>query len=378
MTNTVDPPAKEIDRFGRADGADPVIERDGGKFGAGVIRGVSLASVGEALGHEMWLDQTTIEQVTEYAKATGETGLKARFTHPGLSSDGLGRHLGRLFNVRTEGEKSVGDLHFAKSAHDTPDGDLAEYVMMLTEEDPKAAGLSIVFHHDFEAEDDFSEQHVEEFETEDYRGRKVTRQRFVSPDERNSNNYQHVRLAELRAADVVDEPAANPDGLFDRSPLARQADEFLSYAAGISDKKPSSSAFDIDGDRASQFFKRWLSSHGLKLSSEEKEPTEMADNQTPDVPAVTRESLLAEQKRYVEKFGAEDGVKWFSDGKSYEESLELFCDRLSSEVEKLQAELSEANSKLESVQLGEEEPIDTHPGDLPQGRGRESSHVGRR
>lgn len=365
MKTTAIPPAKEIDRFGRAEGADPVVDRDGGKFGAGIIRGVSLASVGEALGHEMWLDQVTIDQITEHANATGETGLKCRFTHPGLSSDGMGRHLGRLFNVRTEGEKSIGDLHLAKSSHDTPDGDLAEYVMMLTEEDPKAAGLSIVFHHDFDAEQEFIDQNLEEYDHEFSKSLTQRRQRFKSPDERNANSYQHVRIAELRASDIVDEPAANPDGLFDRSPLARQADEFLSYAAGITEKKPTANAFDIDGDRANQFFQRWLSSHGLKLSQTE-EPTEMADDNAPETPAnvpVTRESLLAEQKRFTDKFGAEDGVRWFSEGKTFEQSLELFCEKQDAELNRVKSELSEANEKLSSVQLGETEPVDTNPGD---------------
>lgn len=360
MSKTANPPAKEIDRLARAEGAEPAIDREGGKFGAGVIRGVSLASVGEALGHGMWLDQTTIEQVAEHSAATGETGLKARFTHPGLSSDGMGRLLGRLYDVRVEGEKAVGDLHFAKSSHDTPDGDLAEYVMMLTEEDPRAAGLSIVFHHDFDAEAEFENQHMIEHEDEDYRGRKRVRMRFKSPDPRNQHNYPHVRLSELRAADIVDEPAANPDGLFDRSPLARQADELLSYAVGISDKKPAASAFDIDGDRASQFFKRWLSSHGLSITPE-KEPTEMADKQTPETPAVTRESLLAEQKQFTDKFGAEDGVKWFTEGKSYEQALEMFCDKQQEQIDQLSEQLSEANEKLASIQLGEEEPVETLP-----------------
>ena len=364
MTKTLNPPADNIDRFARADGADPIVDRESGKYGAGIIRGVSLACVGEALGHEMWLDATTIEQVVSHSQATGDTGLKCRFTHPGMCDDGLGRLLGRLHDVRMEGDKAVGDLHFNASAHDTPEGDLAEYVMLLTDEDPAAAGLSIVFHHDFELESQFQTDHQEEYQYEDHRGRKITSQRFKSPDDRNEHNYPHVRLAELRAADIVDEPAANPDGLFDRSPLARQADAFLSYAAGITDQKPDTSAFSVDGDRASQFLGRWLESHGLSIVSKDEDAA-MADSTTPDVPApeVTRESLLAEQQRYVSKFGAEDGVKWFSDGKSYEEALGLFAEKQTEQIASLKTELSETKEKLASINLGEDEPIETHPGE---------------
>jgi hypothetical protein len=354
-----------IGRLGRAGGADPVVDREGGKFGAGIIRGVSLACVGEALGHEMWLDQETINQVSEYSKAKSENGLKCRFTHPGMSSDGMGRHLGRLFDVQTDGNKSVGDLHFTESSHKTPDGDLAEYVMKLTEEDPTAAGLSIVFHHDAEAESEFEAQHQEEYKYEDYRGRSITSTRFKSPDPNNENSYPHVRINELRAADIVDEPAANPDGLFDRHPLARQADELLSFAAGLSDKQPNVSSFGIDGQRAQQFFDRWLESHQLSLTPT-TEKTAMADKpeapQQPAAPEVTRESLLAEQKRYTDKFGAENGVKWFSEGKTYEEALELFCDNQSQQIVGLQTSLKESEDKLASLSLGEDEPVPTTPG----------------
>lgn len=356
-------PSDDIGRLGRAGGAEPVIDREGGKFGAGIIRGVSLACVGEALGHEMWLDQVTIDQVTEYANAKSETGLKARFTHPGMSSDGMGRHLGRLFDVKTIGEKSIGNFHFVESAHETPDGDLAEYVMKLTSEDPEAAGLSIVFHHDPDAEEEFVIDHLEQYEHETKRGRKVTASRFQSPDERNLNHYPHVRIKELRAADIVDEPAANPDGLFDRVPLARDADSLLSYAAGLTGDKPSGEVFGVDGDRAKQFLSRFLESHGLSLTTQKDDPEMSETPNQPEQPVVTRESLLAEQSLYVEKFGSEDGVKWFSEGKTFEESLSLFCDKQSEQITTLQTQLDEANERVESISLGEDDPAET--GSLP-------------
>ena len=366
MTAAMLPVPREIDRFEyRSRGAEPKVDRKGGRFGAGIIRGVSLAAVGEALGHDMWLDQQTIEQVTQYAQSKGDTGLKARFTHPGLSSDGMGRLLGRLHDVRTVGDKSIGDLHLAESAHDTPDGDLADYVMTLTEEDPSAAGLSIVFAHDFEAEEVFQASNMADEEYEDSKGRVYKTQRFQSPDPANEKSFPHVRLSELRAADIVDAPAANPDGLFDRSPMARQADELLSYAAGISEKKPSASSFAIDSDRASQFFTRWLTSHGLTILSTEEVAamSEATKPALPEVPQITRESLLAEQKRYVDKFGAESGVKWFTEGKSYEDALGLFCEQQAEQIESLKAAVSDAEAKLSSIDNGEKEPIDTHPGE---------------
>lgn len=81
-------------------------------------------------------------------------GLKSRFTHPDMSNDGLGKHLGRARNFRMDSAidartgKRVNavraDLFFAETAFKTPNGDLATYVMDLAEEDPDALSSSIV------------------------------------------------------------------------------------------------------------------------------------------------------------------------------------------------------------------------------------------
>lgn len=351
-----------IARFGRADIAgEPVIDREGGKFGAGIIRGVSLASVGEALGHDMWLDAETIAAAERLSKAKGDTGLKCRFTHPGMSSDGMGKLCGRLFDVRVVDEKAIGDLHFAKSAHNTPDGDLAGYVMDLVEEDPQASGLSIVFHHDSEAEYEFYEANQEEYEDEDYRGRKRTRSRFKSPDPRNERNLHHVRIAELRAADVVDEPAANPDGMFSAVTLPNDADRFLSFVCGISEDKPKASMFGVEPERAAQFLGRWLDSQGLSFNPKEpslatttNEPTE-----APETPVQTREDFAAELEKFTSKFGTENGTKWFSESKTFEEALSLHAEALEARIEAAESAQKEAEEKLSSLELGETEPVAT-------------------
>lgn len=55
-----------------------------------VIYGVSTAQAVEALGHGMILDDTTIQQVVDFGNSAPK-GVKSRFTHPGMSSDGLGK-----------------------------------------------------------------------------------------------------------------------------------------------------------------------------------------------------------------------------------------------------------------------------------------------
>lgn len=241
------------------------VEREGGRWGAGLIRGVSLCTVGEALGHGLWLDTEFVCSVfDQFNVKAGSTGLKARFTHPGLSADGLCSYLGRYFHpVLSSDEQQVfGDLHFAPSAHATPDGDLAAYLMDRAEEDPLSFGLSIVFQRDWGKEDKFIALN------EDEHGN------FRSPDPSNKNHYPHARLAALRGCDAVDEPAANPAGLFHRGPaLALEAT--AAYALGLSAERPQTTALDVDPDRLRDFANRFLQSHGLQLVPAKPEEASM-------------------------------------------------------------------------------------------------------
>lgn len=131
----------------------------------GVIYGVILAEEGpfksEGRGE---FDRKGIRSIVRMANENS-AGLKARWTHPTLSSDGLGKFLGRQKNVRSDtvmrevGKDSDGkplmkerlvargDLHFDKTALEAPpDGGkpLGVYVMDLAESDPDAFGTSLV------------------------------------------------------------------------------------------------------------------------------------------------------------------------------------------------------------------------------------------
>lgn len=89
-------------------------------------------------------------------------GLKSRFTHPDLSSDGLGKFLGRAkrptieeITVNRGGDEVRlqavrADLHFVDSAFNTPSGDLAGYVMDLADDDADAMSSSLVLARDEE------------------------------------------------------------------------------------------------------------------------------------------------------------------------------------------------------------------------------------
>jgi hypothetical protein len=109
----------------------PRVVRDGGDYGAGIIYGASIITRGEALGHRMWIDGDMVTQVYAAIDDAGDEGLKARFTHPSLSADGLGSYLGRLKNPQQIGDQTFADIHIAKAARKAPDGDLGGYVMDL-------------------------------------------------------------------------------------------------------------------------------------------------------------------------------------------------------------------------------------------------------
>ncbi len=350
------------------------IQPTGGRFEAGLVNGVSLISRGEALGHGMWIDEVALDQVEELAMAADEngTGVKSRFTHPSLSADGTGKSLGRIHDNARDGDQVRGNLNLSKAAHKTPDGDLADYMMTLAKEDPASGGLSIVFDRDFEMEEDFMAAHGAELK-EDRWGTYWDLENFKSPDPDNVNNFPHVRVADLTAADFVDSPAANPAGLFDRQPEARQMDACLSFALGLSDRPPTGRPFGIDPGRAQQFLHRWMEEHGVQLlrPSTDEDPEMGTATDTDATPAPTREELLAELNadlaRYTEAFGAENGTAWFQEGIEFEEAQGRHIAALTEERDQLSERVAELEKDLADVKLGQDEPVDVGSDEDPEG-----------
>lgn len=213
-------------------------------YGKKIIRGISAMTRGPSLGWDAWIDATLLAQVAASGNSFSR-GVKSRFTHPGLSSDGLGTLLGRAKSFRVEDDQVLCDLHLLDSAEHTPKGDLSTYVMQLADESPDLAAFSIVFTRDMDAESAFIEKH----QVEQKPGQKV----FVSPDEDNAANDPHFRLEVLHDVDLVDEPAANPDGMFSAPDILLQGRESLLYVLGISEEKPQGTFGGIDLERIRRF-----------------------------------------------------------------------------------------------------------------------------
>ena len=266
MNNVLAEPPKYF-RAPISRGGQPRVEREGGYRKAGIIHSVSIITKGEALGHDLWIDDVTLEQVADLISAN-RNGVKSRFTHPSMSGDGLGKQVGRVMDAEVEGNQVLADQHFLASAHKAPDGDLAEYLMSLADEDPTSYGLSIAFLHDADAMEQFQVQHTADGE-------------FRSPDPLNVNHYPHVRIAELHAADAVDEPAANPNGLFHREhDIASQADTLAAYALGITNTSPETQ-LGLDPDRVRGFVSRFLNNHQLEVTKMAEQTAEAMAEPTP-------------------------------------------------------------------------------------------------
>lgn len=174
----------------------------------GIIRGVTIAQVGPARGHEAFLDKTFLLQIVDQANSRPQ-GIKARFGHPNMCSTALGTYLGRFTNYSYQSDKVKADLQLDATAKTSPKGNLYDYVLDMADKNPDMFGASIVFEpNDLES--------VEEAD----QGKKLKRNCF--------------RLKELRATDIVDDPAAT-DGLFSADTLPGLATQLLDENPQLTD-----------------------------------------------------------------------------------------------------------------------------------------------
>ncbi|RPI80683.1 MAG: hypothetical protein EHM42_11780 [Planctomycetaceae bacterium] len=331
------------------------------------------------------------------ANATNQSGkgIKARFAHPSMSGDGIGSYLGRFRNAVFDGQVARADLHLSATAEETPDGNLAAYVLSLAEKDPAAFGASIVFSYDLTAMEAFEREHTGD-------------KGFYSPEPANVNNYEHARLSQLYAADVVDEPAANPSGLFHHTPVPRAADALLDYALGRG-PKPALAALSIDPDRLRGYVSRALASRGLAIVSTKDKPMKLNDTAAPateaepqtavettettppvdPTPAPVGEPEIDETEpatsesspalsatptaaQFLSRWGI-DGAVWFAQGKTWEQAEQLHAEAQQSRIRELEAENQRLRQQAQnrrgaSSPLSASLPAETHktaPGQKP-------------
>jgi len=159
---------------------------------AEVISGFAVVTKGITHDERGEFDDEALDKIIDFGKKS-KIGVKSRFGHPNMSNTALGTFLGRVKNFQKDGDIVRADLHIDPTAHKTPDGDLADYVMSLAESDPEAFGSSMVIHWD-----------------EEYRREKDG---TLSKDKNGKDLPPLIRVKKLNSVDIVDDPAAN-DGLF--------------------------------------------------------------------------------------------------------------------------------------------------------------------
>lgn len=138
---------------------------------AGIITGVSVITVGPALGHGLMIDATTLQQVKSCAEQFTD-GLRVKMDH----CTGIDAMVGVLRAFRITGDQLRADLHLIKSHADFPK------LLEMAQTIPGAFGLSIVF--------------------------------SGTPAEVGQTRF--ARCLEIYSCDIVDQPAANPSGLFSK------------------------------------------------------------------------------------------------------------------------------------------------------------------
>lgn len=165
---------------------------------AGTISEISLIEVGEARGHELWIDEKSLETALESIGSN----LPAYITHKGaLEEDRILREVGFFSDFFIDGEKLKARSFKALGSFRQDESDRFNRLFDLAQEMPDTFGVSLVF----EAEvvhvmEDGSEILVHLMEDDDF--------------ENAVREFPSVRFRSIKSADFVDAPASNRNGLF--------------------------------------------------------------------------------------------------------------------------------------------------------------------
>lgn len=147
----------------------------GGRINAatGVIHGVSVITEGEAEGHDLWIDEATITKLKELCKGS----VKVKINHPKKGeSPPFQSTAGNLENFYIDGRQLRADLHLLKS------DEFYDKIVEMSEKMPEDFGLSVRIEQEVEKKD----------------------------------GKEFCRPLSIESVDLVDAPAANPNGLFSK------------------------------------------------------------------------------------------------------------------------------------------------------------------
>lgn len=295
----------------------------------GVLFGVTIARLGPTKSHGGIIDRVFLAQIVEQA-ALRPQGLKARFGHPNLCSAALGTYLGRFKNYALHDDCVKADLYLDSTAKNTPNGNLFDYILDMAEKNPDMLGASIVFE-------------AAEFEKDE--------------TENKGSDSRRFRLKNLRATDIVDDPAAT-DSLFSADSMPAMASAFL-------DNNPLLADFIFSNPESVIEFLNNYMHNNMNISSSLKEkfqklfglsapPAELPDVSLPpampsedaslnDDPPLTLESL---QTELADAFAAFEDFK--ATAAAQKQELQLALDAAVNALSEAEKQSAEKIALLES------------------------------
>lgn len=237
-----------------------------------VIYGVALLQVGDLQEDDMrpwFVDETTVQQALSLGRAFPK-GLKARWSHPNQSNDGLGKFVGRWRNLRLNGDGGtlLADLHLSRVAFRGGEESMGRWIEDMATDDPDAFGVSLA---------------------------PVNDEAAMQRDAREDGKAP-IRFRRLLAADVVDEPAATRGGLFGGELSIATAPAF---ATDFLNRLFGDAAPDVVRERVDGFVTQYLATRRGGHSPAMTGDSEMA--QEAKVQGLTAEELTAALSTFGDK-----------------------------------------------------------------------------
>jgi hypothetical protein len=230
-----------------------------------IIEGVSIISVGEAKGHGLFVDATTLQEVKACAESYAG-GVKVNLDH----GAGIKDIIGFVDNFRIVGDKLLGDLNLLQTA------DRRAYVLEIAEKLPDTFGISIAF----------------------------------SGPVREIDGKSFASCTELYSADLVQTPAANPTGLFSFQAVDKKSQpmDTASTNTALEDGEKEDPMKDILSRLAALETFAADYKKGMEEKSEEKEMAEDEDEKKDEMCNCASKSgisnLEAKLDQIISNFGA--------------------------------------------------------------------------
>jgi hypothetical protein len=319
--------------------AETRVDRD-----KGIIYNAAIVTPGEAKGHGVQLDSEFVESVVS-AGNEAKNGLKMRFGHPSMSSTALGTFIGRAKNFRSEDGVAKADIFLSKEAKNAPGGDLYEYALGMAENEADMFGTSIVFKP----------------------GRRYSRDEDGEKDFENLGEEPFVEMKKLIAVDMVDDPAANPNGLFsafNENTIAGQVSEFLDTHPQVWEllsQKPEIVKGFMEKYEA---YKQRVNAYDTSEGDSVEDANETASVDAEPIGDIEMDKDL--MQKINEEFGAEILADTMLNDGDYEYAAALKAEKdnadvlaqlasAKEEIESLKAAREDLQAKLDALSQGEEE-----------------------